>query len=162
MCVSYIYCRVPVYCVYVLVIEDFLLLSFKLILGCLFSPHHVNQGGVQKTTRKSLFTNPTLLKSLSGDAELAGTARYCLAMRAKRGNSCWCCFHHMRGSVSLTTSYTRMYAFSSVSPLTEDGSTSIDVLLTPKRSSKTRDPRLSRMRELLVVTERQHFGARVK
>jgi hypothetical protein len=33
VCVSYIYCRVPVYCVYVLVIVDFLLLSFKLILG---------------------------------------------------------------------------------------------------------------------------------
>jgi hypothetical protein len=40
-------------------------------------------------------------------------------------------------SVSLTTCCTRMYAFCSVSPLTEDGSTSIDVLLTPKRSSKT-------------------------
>jgi hypothetical protein len=30
-------------------------------------------------TRKSLVTKPTLLKSLSGDAEVAGTARYCLA-----------------------------------------------------------------------------------
>ncbi len=29
---------------------SFLLLSFKLGSGCLFSPHHVNQGGVQKVT----------------------------------------------------------------------------------------------------------------
>ena len=29
---------------------SFLLLSFKLSSGCLFSPHQVNQGGVQKTT----------------------------------------------------------------------------------------------------------------
>ncbi len=50
MCVSYIYYRVTVYCVFVLVIVDFLFVCFKLILGCLFSPHHVNQGGVQKTT----------------------------------------------------------------------------------------------------------------
>jgi hypothetical protein len=48
VCVSYIYFRVSVHCVYVLVSVDFLLLSFKLILGRLFSPHHVNQGGVQK------------------------------------------------------------------------------------------------------------------
>ncbi len=33
----HIYCRVPAYCVYVWVIVDFLLLSFKLTLGCLFS-----------------------------------------------------------------------------------------------------------------------------
>ncbi len=58
-------------------------------------------------------------------------------MRVERGNSCWCCFHHMRGSVSLATCCTRMYAFKLVSPLTEDGSTCIDVVLTPKRSSKT-------------------------
>ncbi len=31
--------------------------------------------------RKSLFTSPTLLKSLSGDAEVAGTARCCLTIR---------------------------------------------------------------------------------
>jgi hypothetical protein len=69
-------------------------------LGCLFSPHHVNQGGFQRLPRKSLFTSPTLLKSLSGDADLAGTVRYCLAMRVNRGNSCWCPFHHhMRGPV---------------------------------------------------------------
>ena len=34
----------------VCVCVSFLLPSFKLSLGCLFSPHHVNQGGVQKTT----------------------------------------------------------------------------------------------------------------
>jgi hypothetical protein len=44
---------------------SFLLLCFKLNSGCLFSPHHVNQGGVQKATPHvtfTLFTNPTLLK----------------------------------------------------------------------------------------------------
>ena len=35
---------------------------------------------------KSLFTNPTLLKSLSGDAEVAGTARCCLSIRTRWGN----------------------------------------------------------------------------
>ncbi len=51
-------------------------------------------------TRKSVCTSPTRLKNLSGDAEVAGTVRYCLAIRAKSGNSCWCCFHQIRGSVS--------------------------------------------------------------
>ncbi len=65
MCVSYIYYRVPVYCVYVLVIVDFLLLSFKLSLGYLFSPHHVNQGGVQKTTPQvTLYKSHTAKESL--------------------------------------------------------------------------------------------------
>ena len=61
-CASYIYYRVPVYCVYVLVIEDFLLLSFKLILGCLFRPHHVNQGAVQKTTPQVTLYKPDTAK----------------------------------------------------------------------------------------------------
>jgi hypothetical protein len=60
----------------VCVIVEFLLLSFKLNLGCLFSTHHVNQGGVQRLPGKSLFTSHTLLKGLSGDAELADTVRY--------------------------------------------------------------------------------------
>jgi hypothetical protein len=64
---------------------SFLLISFKLSSGCLFRPHHVNQGGVQRLPHKSLFTIPTLLKSLSGDAEVAGTTRYFLTMRANRG-----------------------------------------------------------------------------
>jgi hypothetical protein len=65
VCASYIYFRVPVYCVYVLVIVDFLLLSFKLILGCLFSPHHVNQGDVQKTTPEvTLYKSDTAKESL--------------------------------------------------------------------------------------------------
>ncbi len=42
---------------------SFLLISFNLSSGCLFRPHHVNQGGVQSLPHKSLFTNPTLLKS---------------------------------------------------------------------------------------------------
>jgi len=51
----------------------------------------------RRIPHKSLFTSPALLKSLSGDAEVAGTARYFLAMRTKRGNSCTCCFYHIRG-----------------------------------------------------------------
>jgi hypothetical protein len=133
-----IYCRVPVYCyncVYVWVIVDVLLLPFKLTLGCLFSPHHVIQGDVLKTTPQvTLNKTHSAEESLRRRKKLAGTARYCLAMRAKRGNSCWCFFHHMRGSVSLETCCTRMYAFSSVSPLTEDGLTSIHVLLRNMRS----------------------------
>ena len=49
------------------------------------------------------------LKILSGDAELVDTVRYCLVMRTNRANSCWCCFHHIRGSVSLDKCHTRMY-----------------------------------------------------
>jgi hypothetical protein len=60
VCASYIYFRV--YCVYVLVIVDFLLLSFKLILGRLFRPHHVNQGGVQKTTPQVTLYKPDTAK----------------------------------------------------------------------------------------------------
>ena len=65
---------------------SFLLLCLKLSLRCLFSPHYVKVVS-RRLPRKSLFTSPTLLKSLSGDAEVAGTVRYCLAMRVKRGNS---------------------------------------------------------------------------
>ncbi len=61
-CASYIYCRVSVYCLYVLVIVDFLLLSFKLIVRCLFRPHHVNQGGVQKTTPQVTLYKPDTAK----------------------------------------------------------------------------------------------------
>ncbi len=64
------------------------LVLFQIEFWCLFSRHHVNQGGVQKPTPQVTFYLPTLLKSLSGDAEVAGTARYCLAMRATRGMSC--------------------------------------------------------------------------
>jgi hypothetical protein len=68
-------------CVCVSLSESLSLLSLSLSLIC--SP------------RKSLFTSPTLLKSLSGDTELAGIIKYCMVMRVKRGNSCWCCFHHI-------------------------------------------------------------------
>jgi hypothetical protein len=56
---TYILACVNIVCVCLgeCVIVDFLLLSFKLSLGCLFSPHHVNQGGVQRRPRKSLFTS---------------------------------------------------------------------------------------------------------
>ena len=53
------------------IMVDFPLFHFKLSLGCLFSPHHVNQGGVQRIPLKSFFTSSTLLKSLSVDTELA-------------------------------------------------------------------------------------------
>ena len=53
--------------------------------------------------RNSLITRPTLLKSLSGDTEVADTTRYCLDMRVEWGNSCTYCFHHIRGSVSRGT-----------------------------------------------------------
>ena len=45
-----------------MVIVDFLLLSFKLILGCLFSKHHVNQGGVQTTTPQVTLYKPDTAK----------------------------------------------------------------------------------------------------
>ncbi len=38
----------------------------------------------RSVTRKSLFTSPTLMKSLSGDVEVAGTARCCLPIRRLR------------------------------------------------------------------------------
>ncbi len=138
MCDSYIYivlCQYSTHdCVYVWVIVDFLLLSFKFTLGCLFSQHHVIKVVSRRLPHKSLFTRPTLSKSLSGDAELEDTSRYCLVMWAKRGNSCWCFFHHMRGSVSLDTYCTSMYAFSSVSQLKEDGPSSWGLpLLHPRR-----------------------------
>jgi hypothetical protein len=47
-------------------------LTFKLSLGFVFNPHHVNQGGVQKTTPQvTLYKSYT--DSLSGDAELTGS-----------------------------------------------------------------------------------------
>ena len=39
-------------------IVDFLLNSLKLSLGCLFSPHHVNQGDVQKVTPQFTLYKP--------------------------------------------------------------------------------------------------------
>jgi hypothetical protein len=39
-------------------VVDVLLLSLKLRLGCLFSPHLVNQGGVQKTTPQVTLYKP--------------------------------------------------------------------------------------------------------
>jgi hypothetical protein len=51
-------------CVCVCVVS-FLLLSFKLSLGCLFRPHHVNQGGVQKITPQvTLYESHTTEESL--------------------------------------------------------------------------------------------------
>jgi hypothetical protein len=80
VCASYIYCRVTVLCVW---LGDFglPLALFQVDLGCLFSPHHVNQGGVQKTTvtpEVTLYKSDTVKKSLSRDEELTDTARYCL------------------------------------------------------------------------------------
>ena len=71
--------------------------------SCRCTSHNLYASGCQSIkvlsrslSRESLLTSPTLLKSLSGDAEVGGTARYCLALRAKRGNSCTCCFHYIR------------------------------------------------------------------
>ncbi len=57
---------------------------------------------------KSLITSPTLLKSLSGDVEVTGTVRCCVAIRAKRGNSSTCCFHHIRESVTVAKWHVRV------------------------------------------------------
>ncbi len=44
---------------------SFLLISFKLSSGSLFSPHHVNQGGVQKATPQvTLYESHTAEESL--------------------------------------------------------------------------------------------------
>ena len=45
----------------------------------------------------------TLYEPHIAQESLTGTARFCLAMQAKRGNSCTCCVHHIRGSVSRGT-----------------------------------------------------------
>jgi hypothetical protein len=42
----------------VCVFVSFLLLTFKLSLWCLFSPHHVNEGGVQKVTTQATLYEP--------------------------------------------------------------------------------------------------------
>jgi hypothetical protein len=69
LCVRDVYWCIPV--TYILtrvrcVIVDFLLLSFKLSLRCLFRPRHVNQGGVQKTTPQvTLYKSHTAEESLT-------------------------------------------------------------------------------------------------
>jgi hypothetical protein len=78
---------------------------------CLFRPRYVNQGGVQKTTPQVTLYKPHtaeefLMRSRAG--RHSHTCWYCLAMRVKRGNSCWCCFHHLRETVSLENSCPRM------------------------------------------------------
>ncbi len=97
---------------------SFLLLFFKFTSGCLFSPRHVNQGGVQRLPHKSLFTSlftsPTLLKGLSGDANVAGTARYCLVMRAKRGNPCTHTHTHIHTAAMISLSHTHTHTHSSL------------------------------------------------
>ena len=70
-------------CVCVCVCVSFLLLPCKLSLRCLFSQHYINQGGVQKVSKKSLFTGPTLLKNLSGDAQQPGLVSKTKACRLK-------------------------------------------------------------------------------
>ncbi len=58
--------------------------------ACLFHITSIKVVSI-RLPHKSLFTSPTLLQSLSGDAKVTGTVRYCLTMRAKRGDSCTCC-----------------------------------------------------------------------
>ncbi len=84
-----------------------LFISWKMIYGaCLV---HIRSIMVvsRSLPRKSVCTSPTRLKNLSGDVEVAGTVRYCLPIRVKSDG---CCFHHIRGSVSLVTYWTCMYA----------------------------------------------------
>jgi hypothetical protein len=102
----------------------------------------------RRLPHKSLFMSPTLLKSLSGDAEVAGTARCCLAIRSRRGNSYTFCFHHMRGSVSRDTCCTLVQVFNSASTLST--STSIHVR-SPKRSLKAPSA-LDLTNEILCLT----------
>ena len=76
------------------------LLTFKLSLGCLFSPHHVNQGGVQKTT-----TQVTLYKPHNAKESLrrrrAGRHSQVLPGHAGQAWELWHCHqritHSMRG-----------------------------------------------------------------
>jgi hypothetical protein len=84
----------------VFVLVEFLLLSFKLSLGCLFNLHHVNHGGFQTTPQVTLYKSHTVAESIRR-RRACGTARYCLTMWVERENSCWSCFHHIRGSLSL-------------------------------------------------------------
>ena len=124
---------------YVWVIVDFLLISFKFSLGCLFSPHHVNQGGVQKTTPQvTLYKSHTVNESFrrcrdgTHSQELSGHPGQgweLLLVLFPPYERVWVVGH-------LLHSHAGIY-HGSVSPLTKDGSTSIDVLLTPKVSSKS-------------------------
>ncbi len=43
-------------------IVDFIVLTVNLSLGCVFSPHHVNQGGVQKATLQVTLYKPHTAK----------------------------------------------------------------------------------------------------
>jgi hypothetical protein len=98
---------------WVSVCVSFLLISFKLSSGCLFSPHHDNQGGVQKATPQVTLYEPhtaeeSLRRCRSGRnskefPHLVRMDRCCLVIRTRWGNSDTCCFHHMRGSVSWGT-----------------------------------------------------------
>ena len=59
------------------------LISFKLSSGYLFSPHHVNQGGVQKATPQVTLYEPHTAEESLRRHRVAVSARYCLAMRAQ-------------------------------------------------------------------------------
>jgi len=67
-------------------------------------------------------------------------ARYCLASRVKSGNSCWCSFHHMRGSVVGRLLHFHV-GLNLGFPWREDGSESRDVVLMPKISLPERTGR---------------------
>jgi len=66
----------------VCVFVSFLLLTFKLSLWCLFSPHHVNEGGVQKVTTHATLYEPhtdeesLLLKNYLANAALAASSSF--------------------------------------------------------------------------------------
>ena len=75
-------CMTVSVCVCVSITVSFLLLTFKLSSGCLFSPHHVSQGGVQKAT-PHLYGSHTDGKSLRRHR----TDWHCLVMRNQNPNS---------------------------------------------------------------------------
>jgi hypothetical protein len=57
--------------------------KFKLSSRCWFSPHHINQGGVQRVTPQVTLYEPHTAEESLRRHRVAVSARYCLAMRAQ-------------------------------------------------------------------------------
>ncbi len=83
---------------------DFLLLSFKLSLGCLLCQHHVNQGGVQKATPQVTLYKPHTAEDLRRSA---GKHSQVLPGHAGQARELMLVLLH-DGSVSLHNSCDRM------------------------------------------------------
>ncbi len=88
---------------WVSVCVSFLLISFKLSSGCLFSPHHVNQGGVQKTTPQVTLYETPLERSVSTTWEglCQGSPAVLSCRHSARPPHCRhrhpCMYFHLRG-----------------------------------------------------------------